>query len=202
MKLDLNTIDIFGGKISDKGNLFFSGEIENSWCILYRDCSSFETENFYKIINLFDDSLIQNFCFFRNINEAILTFQFQKKEKFRNSLIVIGGMKSIPFLKRFLEQHYFTEKKILAGFNFFHSLGNFDMVTLYLEFLEREILYQQVQIEGKSYLNIQYRNIDIQLSYSQISKSKICFLLGINDRKFNVRNHFMFQSIIRQKLIW
>ena len=202
MKLDLNTIDIFGGKISDKGNLFFSGEIANSWCILYRDCSSFEAENFFKIINLYDDVLIQNFCFFRNINEAILTFQLQKKEKFRNSLIVIGGMKSIPFLKRFLEQHYFTEKKILTRFNFFHSLGNFDMVALYLEFLEKEILYQQVQIEGKSYLNIQYRNIDIQLSYSQISKSKIGYLLGISDRKFNVRNHFMFQSIMRQNLIW
>lgn len=202
MQLELDTIDLFGGTISGNGNLYFKGKIKNSWSILYKDLTNVETTDFFLIIKPFDDAMVHQLYFFRNLKEAMLLFQIKNKSYFKNARIVIAGMKSIPFLKRFLEQHYFTEKKILARFNFFHSLGNFDMVTLYLEFLEREILYQQVQIEGKSYLNIQYRNIDIQLSYSQISKSKICFLLGINDRKFNVRNHFMFQSIIRQKLIW
>ncbi len=202
MQLDLNTIDCFGGKISENGNLYFLGEIENSWSILYQDCSSFETENFFKIINVFDDALIQSFCFFRNINEALLAFQLQKNEKFRNSLIVIGRLKSIPFLKSFLDQLYLREDKISARLNFFHSLGNFDMVALYLEFLEKGIIYEKVQTGGKSYLHIQYKNIDIQLSFGQISKSKICFLLGINDRKFNVRNHFLTQNIISQNLNW
>lgn len=202
MQLELDTIDLFGGTISSNGNLYFPGEIKNSWCILYRDLTNVETTDFFLIIKPFDDAMVHQLYFFRNLKEAMLLFQIKNKSYFKNARIVIAGMKSIPFVKAFLKQKFTENKMLLPRLNFFHSPEYFDLVTLYLEILDKGISYQTIQIEGKTELNIQYKNIEIQLSHHQISKSKICFLLGINDRKFSVRNHFLYSQIINQNLYW
>lgn len=202
MQLELDTIDLFGGTISGNGNLYFKGKIKNSWSILYKDLTNVETTDFFLIIKPFDDAMVHQLYFFRNLKEAMLLFQIKNKSYFKNARIVIAGMKSIPFVKTFLQQKFTENKTLLPRLNFFHSPGNFDLVALYLELLDKGISYQTIQIERKIELNIQYKNIEIQLSHHQISKSKICFLLGINDRKFSVRNHFLSSQIINQNLYW
>lgn len=202
MQLDLSTIDSFGGKVSENGNLYFPGEIENSWCILYQDLTSVKTENFFLIINSFDNVLIQNIYFFRNLKEAMILFQIKKKNYFINSQIVIAEMKSIPLLKDFLHQDFKENDILIPKLHFFHSSGNFDLVALYLEFLDKGISYQTIQINGKPFLKILYQSIQIELNFEQISKSRIGFLLGINDRKFRVKNHFLSSQIINQNLDW
>ena len=202
MQLELDTIELFGGTVCDNGNLYFKGKIENSWCILYRDLTNVETTDFFLIIKPFDDAMVHQLYFFRNLKEAMLLFQIKNKSYFKNARIVIAGMKSIPFLKAFLKQKFTENKTLLPRLNFFHSPENFDLVALYLELLDKGISYQTIHNNGKSFLNIQYKNIEIQLSHQQISKSKFCFLLGINDRKFSVRNHFLSSQIINQNLYW
>lgn len=202
MQLDLETLQLFEGKISEGGNLYFSGSHENSWCIVYRDFTSVETEDFYKIINPFGDVLIYNMYCFRYIQEAILFFQVKKEDYFRNSRIIISGIKSNQFITSYLLSNYIQNKQNIPSLHFFHSLENFDMAILYLELLDKGITCRIVKNNDKNFLKIQYGCIQIQLSFEQISKSRICFLLGINDRKYHIRNHFLSYYVDRQRLEW
>lgn len=202
MQLDLETLQLFEGKISEGGNLYFSGSNENSWCIVYRDFTSAETEDFYKIINPFGDILIYKMYCFRYIQEAILFFQVKKEDYFRNSRIIISGIKSNQFITSYLLRNYIQNKHNIPKLHFFHSLENFDLVALYLELLDKGITCRIVKYNNKNFLKIQYGNMQIQLGFEQISKSRICFLLGINDRKYHIRNYFLSYYIDRQRLAW
>ncbi|MBB4807250.1 hypothetical protein HNP38_002554 [Chryseobacterium defluvii] len=202
MQLDLETLQLFEGKISEGGNLYFSGSNENSWCIVYRDFTSIETEDFYKIINPFGDMLIYNMYCFRYIQEAILFFQVKKEDYFRNASIIISGIKSNQFITSYLLRNYIQNKQNIPRLLFFHSLENFDMVALYLELLDKGITYRMVKYNNKNFLKIQYKDIQIEIGFEQISKSRISFLLGINDRKYYIRNHFLSYYIDRQRLAW
>jgi hypothetical protein len=200
MQLDFNTLKLFEGKISESGNLYFRGNNENSWCIFYPDQTSAQTEDFYKVINPYGDLLIQNICFFRYIQEAMLLFQRKKEGYFRNSFIIISAMESISFIKDHLFESYIEPKLNIPKLHFFHSSGNFDLVALYLELLNKEIIYRVIQSGTQAYLEIRFREIKLQLEFNQISKRRICYLLGINDRKFSVRNHFLSIHKIDQNL--
>ncbi|WP_407848075.1 hypothetical protein [Chryseobacterium sp. KCF3-3] len=202
MQLDLETLQLFEGKISEGGNLYFSGSNENSWCIVYRDFTSIETEDFYKIINPFGDMLIYNMYCFRYIQEAILFFQVKKEGYFRNSRIIISGIKSNQFITSYLHRNYIQNKQNIPKLHFFHSLENFDLVALYLELLDKGITCRIVKYNNKNFLKIQYGSIQIQLGFEQISKSRICFLLGINDQKYSIRNYYLSRYIASQSLLW
>jgi hypothetical protein len=202
MQLDFDTLRLFGGKISEGGNLYFKGDNENSWCIIYSDLTSAQTENFYKIINPYGDLLIQNIYFFRYIQEAMLLFQRKKEGYFRNSFIIISGMESNRFVKSYLFAIYIKPKLNIPKLHFFHSSGNFDLVALYLELLNKEIIYRVIQSGTQTYLEIRFREIKFQLEFDQISKRRLSYLLGINDRKFSVRHHFISTHKIGQNLFW
>ncbi|WP_312299228.1 hypothetical protein [Chryseobacterium sp.] len=202
MQLDLETLQLFEGKISEGGNLYFSGSNENSWCIVYRDFTSVETENFYKIISPFGDILIYNMYCFRYIQEAILFFQVKKGGYFRNALIIISGLGSNQFVITYLIKNYVQNDQNIPRLYFFHSEGNFEMVALYLELLDKKITYRTIKSNEENFLKIWYKSIQIQISFNQISKSKICFLLGINDQKYSIRNHYLPRYIANQSLLW
>lgn len=202
MQLDFDTLKLFEGKISESGNLYFRGNNENSWCIIYPDQTSAQTEGFYQIINPYRDLLIQNIYFFRYIQEAMLLFQSKKEGYFRNSFIIISAMESISFIKNHLFESYIEPKLNIPKLHFFHSLGNFDLVALYLELLNKEINYRVIQSGTQAHLEIRFREIKLQLEFNQISKSRICYLLGINDRNFSVRNHFLSTLVMNQTLFW
>ena len=202
MQLDLETLQLFEGKISEGGNLYFSGSNENSWCIVYRDFTSVETENFYKIISPFGDTLIYKMYCFRYIQEAILFFQVKKGDYFRNALIIISGLGSNQFVTFCLRRNYSQKKQKIPRLYFFHSEGNFEMAALYLELLDKKITYRAIKSNEENFLKIWYKSIQIQISFKQISKSRICFLLGINDRKYSIRNHLISQYIGNWSLSW
>lgn len=202
MQLDLDTLDIFGGKISENGNLYFLGEEKRSWHIIYPDLTCLETQNFYKIINPNQDIFIQNLCFFRNVKEAILFFKSKKDGFFKYSLIIICGNQSRKYVKEYLFLNYFARNRCIPKLHFYHSLESFELVSYYLEFLDKGIYSETVQNDKKHYLKIRHQDIQIYLDFNQISKSKIGFLLGINDRKFSIKNHFLSDKIVRQYLTW
>lgn len=202
MQLDLDTLRLFGGKISEGGNLYFRGNNENSWSIIYPDLTSTHTEDFYAIINPYGDLLIQNIYFYRYIQDAVLLFQLKKKDYFKNSFIIISGMESNQFIKSYLLERYIEPKLNIPKLHFFHSSGNFDMLALYLELLNREIIYKVIRSEAQVYLEIKFGEIKLQVEFNQISKSRICYLLGINDRNFSVHNHFFSTLMINHNLSW
>lgn len=143
MQLELDTIDLFGGTISGNGNLYFKGKIKNSWSILYKDLTNVETTDFFLIIKPFDDAMVHQLYFFRNLKEAMLLFQIKNKSYFKNARIVIAGMKSIPFVKTFLQQKFTENKTLLPRLNFFHSPGNLIWWLCILNFWIREFRIKQ-----------------------------------------------------------
>lgn len=202
MQLDLDTLDIFGGKISENGNLYFLGAEENSWQIIFPDLTIFETQNFYTMIYPNQDIFVQDIFFFRNVKEAMIFFKSKKVSYFISSLLIICGKKSHKYVKASLFLRYFKERKVFPKLHFYHSPENFELVSLYLELLDKGIYSESVINDEKSFLKIHYQDIRIHLNFNQISKSKIGFLLGINDRKFSVKNHFLSHTIIHQHLNW
>ncbi|MBT2621296.1 hypothetical protein [Chryseobacterium sp. ISL-6] len=202
MQLDLDILHVFEGKINETGNLYFLGNNENSWCIVYPDFTSAQTQEFYKIINPFGDLLIHNMYCFRYIQEAILFFQIKKEDFFRNALIIISGLGSNKFITSFLLRNYIQNKRNIPRLHLFHSAGNFEMTALYLDLLDKGITYRTVKFNGKNFLAIRYKDVQTQISFEQISKSRICFLLGINDRKYSIRNHYLSRYIANQSLLW
>ena len=202
MLLSLETLKIFQGKISENGNLYFLGFRKNSWTIIYRDGSSLETKSFYQIINHFGDLIIHNIYCFRYILEAMLFLQNKHCDYLRNSLIIITASKNKKEIKSFLFIRYIQKNLVVPKIHLFHSLRNFELTVLYLELLDKGVVSETIQLKGQNYLKIKYKSIQIILDTEQQTKSKILFLLGINDKIFKIRNYDLSHLMSDRNLYW
>lgn len=202
MNLNFETLKLFGGSICENGNLYFLGHRKQTWSIVYRDYTTFETNHYYQIINPLGDSIIQNIYCFRHILEAILFCHCKHEDFFRNALIIITGVENKKGLKSFLLKRYFQKKLFVPKLHLFHYDNNFELTILYLELLDKEISATTISIKNQNYLKIQYKSIQLMLSHEQQTKSMITFLLGINDRTFKVRNYNLSNLIYDTILLW
>ncbi|OCA69126.1 hypothetical protein BBI01_18130 [Chryseobacterium artocarpi] len=202
MYLKLEVLTLFGGRISENGNLYFLGHRKNTWNIIYKDYSSFETAHYYQIINPAGDSIIHNIYCFRFILEAILFYHCRSQDFFRNSVVIITGANNKKALKSLLLKSYLQKKLLVPKLHFFHSSENFELTMFYLELLDKEISASMITAKDHTYLKINYKSIQLMLNNKQQTKSNITYLLGINDRKFKVRNYYLSKLIYDNNLLW
>ena len=201
IKLDIDTILRFRGEVNGEKCICFYGEQESTWSILYkRDRSLIKSQKFYKVINPTESQIILNIYIFSDVTDALTFYYLKGVFFFSNSLIVIVDEQSKKEAAEYLRMRFnnFTSKA--PKLNFFHRPQNSDLYLFYLDLLNLNIIYEKVSRPQGLILNLKYKTIKLSLSFSELNKLR--FFLGINDRKFKIKNKVLTPAYARQFITW
>lgn len=201
IKLDIDTILLFKGKVNEEKCICFYGEQESTWSILYRkDLSLIKSQNFYKILNPSESQIILNIYIFNNVKDALAFYNGREATFFANALIVLVDEQSKQEAAQDLRTRFNHFSHEAPKLHFFHRPEMADLYLFYMELLKLNLTYQISNISNGLSLNLKYKSININLSFKELNKLR--FFLGINDSTFKIKNKVLSINNTKQLITW
>lgn len=201
IKLDIDTIQLFKGDISEDKCICFYGEREFTWNILYKqDLSAIRSYDFYQIINPANSQLIQNLYIFNFIVDALIFYRSKHESFFQNSLIVILDHQTKSEVAQILKKRFNDFKGKAPKLHFYHRNEKADLFLFYLEMLGLQLDYKIEYNSNDLLLHIKHKSLSLSLSFRELTRLR--FFLGINDKTFRIKNTVLSLADTKQIINW
>lgn len=195
-KIDLETLDIFGGFITEKNNLLFKGENLDTFTLLFsEDFTEIRSSTFIKIVSPANAIMIEKAFLFNNIKDALFFYLLKGNSFFQSSVIIITDVTS----KIFAVDH--IRRNSIKNLVFFHKPDKVDLFFAYFDLIGDKVQYTlAINEHNQTLVTFIYKKHILVLEINQLSKAMD--ILGKDERFFRVKNKYLEEENVIPQLIW
>ncbi|MDH5828863.1 hypothetical protein [Sphingobacterium faecium] len=195
-KIDIDTLELFGGHITDNNNLVFEGELENSFNIIYEsDYSEVRTSNYFKAVFPSSSSLIDKAYIFNNIKDALLFYLSRDDVSYYGSVFIIVDKNSKYSGTDYIKKHQ------IKNLVFYHRPNKEDLFYFYFDLIGDKVKYETKIVDADRCITlIHYQRHTLNLSISELPLA--IDLIGKDERFYRIKNKYLTNHQIKPQLNW
>ena len=195
-KIDLDTLDVFGGVITEKNNLLFKGREQETFTLLFaEDFTELRSSNFIKIVSPANAIMIEKALLFNSIKDALFYYLLKGTSYFHSSVIIITDLTSKKIAVDYIRQN--TIKNLV----FFHRPDKVDLFLAYFDLIGDKVQYTLAINElNHSLIQFIYKKHILALEVNNLSKA--IDILGKDERFFRVKNKYLENENVIPQITW